>query len=71
MAKNKYNKQCPLCEDSAKYVDYKNLKALRPFTTKYAKIVPKYYSGVCLRHQKMLAKAIKRARNMALISFVR
>jgi len=71
MAKNKYNKTCRFCDDQIPYVDYKNLKHLRPGTTKYSKIVPKYYSGVCLRHQKMLAKAIKRARFMALTPFIR
>ena len=71
MAKNKYNKSCIFCEDGVAYVDYKNLKALHPYTTKYSKIVPKYYSGVCLRHQKMLAKAIKRSRFMALIPYVK
>ncbi|MBD3156653.1 30S ribosomal protein S18 [Candidatus Peregrinibacteria bacterium] len=71
MARNKYNKTCEFCDAKADYIDYKNIKTLVPFTTKYSKIVPKYYSGVCLRHQKMLARAIKRARFMALISFVR
>ncbi len=71
MARNKYHKQCEFCEAKATYIDYKNIKALIPFTTKYSKIVPKYYSGVCLKHQKMLARAIKRARFMALITFVK
>ena len=71
MAKNKYNKQCPFCEEGTNYIDYKNLKVIYPFLTKYAKIVPKYYSGVCLRHQKMLSRAIKRARFMALIPYVK
>lgn len=71
MARNKYNKQCSFCESKSQYVDYKNLKVLTPFTTKYSRIVPKYYSGLCLRHQKMIARAIKRARFMALIPFVK
>jgi small subunit ribosomal protein S18 len=71
MAKNKYNKPCSFCKEDANYIDYKNLKVLAPFITKYAKIVPRYYSGTCLRHQKMLARAIKRARFMALIPFVK
>jgi small subunit ribosomal protein S18 len=71
MAKNKYNKQCSFCEERSEYIDYKNLKVIYPFLTKYAKIVPKYYSGVCLRHQKMLSRAIKRARFMALIPYVK
>jgi small subunit ribosomal protein S18 len=71
MARNKYNKPCIFCEEKAAYIDYKNLKAIAPFTTKYSKIVPRYYSGVCLRHQKMLTKAIKRARTMALIPYIK
>lgn len=71
MARNKYNKQCAFCEDKVRYIDYKNIKALNPYTTKYAKIVPRYYSGVCLKHQKMLTRAIKRAREMALIPYVK
>jgi len=71
MAKNKYNKQCQFCEEDSTFVDYKNIKLLHPFITKYSKIVPRYYSGICLRHQKMVARAIKRARFMALSAFVR
>lgn len=71
MAKNKYNKPCRFCEEKAKYIDYKNLKAFHLFITKYGKIVPKYYSGACLRHQKMLSTAIKRSRFMALIPYVK
>ena len=71
MAKNKYHKQCSFCEDKTTYIDYKNIKLITPFLSKYAKIVPKYYSGVCLRHQKMLARSVKKARIVALIPFVR
>jgi len=71
MAKNKYNKQCSFCEAKANYIDYKNIKALRPYISKYAKIVPRYYSGVCLRHQKMAAQAVKRSRLMALIPYIK
>lgn len=52
-----------------KYVDYKNLKYLRKFISKYGKIVPRYYTGVSLKHQKQLAKAIKNARRMALLPY--
>jgi small subunit ribosomal protein S18 len=71
MARNKYNKPCAFCKDDIDYIDYKNIKALTPYITKYAKIVPRYYSGVCLKHQKMLATAIKRAREMALIPYIK
>ena len=71
MAKNKYNKQCEFCDDKISFVDYKNLKVLHSFITKYSKIVPRYYNGNCLRHQKMIARAIKRARFIALSPFVK
>lgn len=71
MPRNKYNKPCSFCEEKVRYIDYKNIKALNPYVTKYAKIVPRYYSGVCLRHQKMLARSIKRAREMALLPYVK
>lgn len=65
------NRKCKLCVNKATYVDYKNVRLLRGFVTKYAKIVPRYYSGTCLKHQKMLAPAIKKARIMGLLMFVR
>lgn len=60
--------KCPLEGQS---IDYKNVELLKKYITKFGKIVPRYYSGVCLKNQKKLAKAIKRARIMALIPFVK
>ena len=71
MAKNKYNKDCPFTENQVKYIDYKDIKLLRKYMSQYSKIVPRYYTGVNLKYQKALAVAIKRARNMALLPFVR
>ncbi len=71
MAKNKYNKPCPFTTDGVKYIDYKDVKLLRKYISQYSKIVPRYYTGVNLKFQKLLAIAIKRARNMALLPFVR
>lgn len=53
------------------YVDYKNIKYIKKFISKYGKIVPRYYTGVSLKHQKQLAKAIKNARQMALVPYER
>ncbi len=61
-------KKCPLDGIS---IDYKNTELLANYLTKFGKIVPRYYSGVCLKNQKKLAKAIKRARMMALLPFVK
>ncbi|MCP4524262.1 MAG: 30S ribosomal protein S18 [Candidatus Gracilibacteria bacterium] len=59
---------CPL---DGQNIDYKNVELLKKYTTKFGKIVPRYYSGVCLKNQKKLANAIKKARVMALIPFVK
>lgn len=62
---------CPIKAEGVEYIDYKNLKLLSRYITRYAKIRPRYYSGVCLRNQKRLSTAIKRARFMALIPYVK
>ena len=61
-------KTCPL---DGQNIDYKNVELLKKYITKFGKIVPRYYSGVTLKNQKKLAKAIKRARIMALLPFVK
>lgn len=71
MPKNKYNKPCPFKKAGIKYIDYKDVSLLRKYVTKYGKIVPRYYTGVSLKYQKMLTTAIKRARQMGLLKFVR
>jgi len=65
------HRQCKLCKEDVTYVDYKNVAQIRRFLTRYGKIVPRYYSGNCIKHQKVLAKAIKNARTMAMLQFVR
>ncbi|HBB02719.1 MAG: 30S ribosomal protein S18, small subunit ribosomal protein S18 [Candidatus Peregrinibacteria bacterium GW2011_GWF2_38_29] len=65
------NRKCKLCANQIKEVDYKNVGLLQKYITKYMKIVPRYYSGTCIKHQKRLATAIKRARIVALMPFVR
>jgi len=62
------NTKCPL---DGMTIDYKDTELLKKYITKFGKIVPRYYSWVCLKNQKKLAKAIKRARTMALIPFVK
>lgn len=61
-------KTCPL---EGQNIDYKNVELLKKYITKFGKIVPRYYSGVSLKNQKKLAQAIKRARIMSLIPFVK
>ncbi|MCH7606869.1 MAG: 30S ribosomal protein S18, partial [Chloroflexi bacterium] len=53
-----------------KYIDYKDVKTLKYFINGFKKIKARYYTGVCLRHQKALSQAIKRSREVALVPFV-
>ncbi len=64
-------KSCYFCVNGFKDVDYKDAVLLRRFTSSYAKIMPRRRSGICAFHQRKLANAIKRARVMALLPFIR
>lgn len=60
-------KICRLCENKVFYVDFKDADLLRKFQTEKGRILPRRITGTCLRHQKMLAVAIKRARIISLV----
>jgi len=64
-------KKCKFCLDRTTHVDYKEERKLRRFMTDRGKITPRRITGTCARHQRMLAAAIKRARSIALVPFVR
>ncbi len=66
----KKEKKCYFCINDYQDIDYKDAQLLRRFTSSYGKIVPRRRSGVCAKHQRKLATAIKRARIMALLPFV-
>ncbi|MBN2640801.1 MAG: 30S ribosomal protein S18 [Victivallales bacterium] len=59
-------KICRLCENSVKYIDFKDPETLKKFQTEKGKILPRRITGTCLTHQKMLSIAIKRARFISL-----
>ena len=63
-------KVCRLCSQKATSVDYKNVDLLRRYITDRGKILPRRITGNCARHQRMLARAIKRARMAGLLPFV-
>jgi len=63
-------KVCKLCARKIKTVDYKDVDLLRRFVTDRGKILPRRITGTCSKHQRMLARAIKRARMIALLPFV-
>ena len=64
-------KTCPVCESGVRVIDFKDERALSRFTTERGKILPSRLSGMCARHQRQLATAIKRARYLALMPYVR
>ena len=63
-------RMCRLCADKLESVDYKDTKRLERFLTDRGKILSSRISGNCAKHQRQLAKAIKKARTMALLPFV-
>ncbi|MBL7068889.1 MAG: 30S ribosomal protein S18 [Candidatus Omnitrophica bacterium] len=56
--------------EKAEDIDYKDIVRLEKFTTERGKILPNRISGTCAKHQRYLARAIKRARTIALIPYI-
>ena len=63
-------KICRFTKDNVKYIDYKDVKLLQRYTTEQGKIIPKRITGTKAKYQRQLTLAIKRARHMALLSYV-
>ena len=71
--KRPYNfkkKSCPLSFDDAPKVDYKNVKLLKRFISEKGKILPSRITSVSTKKQRELARAVKRARFLALLPYV-
>ncbi|MFH1759215.1 MAG: 30S ribosomal protein S18 [Patescibacteria group bacterium] len=64
-------KQCFFCSQNLKEIDYKESELLKRFISGQAKIIDRRFTGICAKHQRKLALAIKRARIMGLLPFVR
>jgi small subunit ribosomal protein S18 len=62
-------KVCRFCVDKIDYIDYKKADMLNAFVQDRGKILPRRMTGTCSRHQRWLCEAIKRSRNIALLSF--
>ncbi|MFC1629821.1 30S ribosomal protein S18 [Patescibacteria group bacterium] len=60
---------CYFCQHNIKEIDFKNTEMLRKFISGLAKIRARKRTGVCSFHQRRLATAIKRARNLGLLPF--
>ncbi|MCI4445021.1 MAG: 30S ribosomal protein S18 [Candidatus Aminicenantes bacterium] len=63
-------KVCRFCERNLRDIDYKAVEILRKYIPDRGKIAPRRITGTCAYHQRKLARAIKRARIMALLPFV-
>ncbi|PIS17560.1 MAG: 30S ribosomal protein S18 [Candidatus Nealsonbacteria bacterium CG09_land_8_20_14_0_10_42_14] len=59
---------CFFCQKNVREIDFKETRTLRRFLSGLGKIRPRKKTGVCAKHQRKLAKAVKRARHLGLLS---
>jgi small subunit ribosomal protein S18 len=64
-------KACPLCEAGIRVINYKDDKTLVRLMTEQGKILPRRMTGMCARHQRQVTTAIKRARFLSLLPYVK
>lgn len=62
-------KVCQFCSDRHAVIDYKQIDVLRRYIMEDGKIRPRRQTGACAKHQREMARAIKRARHLALLPF--
>ena len=63
-------KQCHFSENNVKLIDYKDTDIIKKFLNPHSRMIASEHTGVCSKHQRQLASAIKRSRFMALLPFV-
>lgn len=66
----KKRKNCSFCADKIEVIDYKDAQKLRKYLTEAGKILPRRITGNCAEHQRLLARAVKRAREASLLPYV-
>ena len=62
-------KVCAFCQNKVANIDYKDVNTLKKYVAEGGKILPRRMTGVCAKHQRVLATAIKRARLVDLLPF--
>jgi small subunit ribosomal protein S18 len=62
-------KVCKFCAEKIDAIPYRDARLLQGFVAERGKIVPRRLTGVCTKHQRRLTRAIKQARNIALLPF--
>ena len=67
--KKQRKKVCPLCSDKNFVLDYKNFDVMKKFVNDKGKILPRRTTGACAKHQRDITLAIKRARQIAILTY--
>ncbi len=62
-------KFCRFCSEKIEFIDYKDIKILKNYLTERGKVLPRRMTGTCAKHQRELTESIKRARNIALLTY--
>ncbi|MBI4341549.1 MAG: 30S ribosomal protein S18 [Candidatus Omnitrophica bacterium] len=63
-------KPCRFCSEKVDQVDYKDIDRIGRYVSDRGKILPSRLTGTCAKHQRVLTRAVKRARFMALLPYV-
>ncbi|MEO0292653.1 MAG: 30S ribosomal protein S18 [candidate division WOR-3 bacterium] len=71
MSSKKVKNNCCFCKDGAEVIDYKNVELLNKFVSPSGKILSSRVTRVCPKHQRKLRREIMRAREIALMPYVR
>lgn len=66
----KKHKNCSFCADKIDSIDYKDATKVRRYLTEAGKIIPRRITGTCAKHQRVVATAVKRAREASIVSYV-
>lgn len=69
MKRRPRKKVCQFCQEKATSIDYKEVGKLKKYVTERGKILPRRITGACAKHQRMVTRAIKRARSIALLPY--
>lgn len=62
-------RRCVFCTEHIASPSVEDAEHLRRFTSSHAKILPRKKTGVCAKHQRQVARAIKRAREFGFLSY--
>ena len=65
----RFKRECYFTRNNITYIDYKDINLLKRFISNSGQILPRFFTGTKCKYQKHLAKAIKRARFLGLLSY--